>query len=187
MSQDVSLHTDIDQLFATYRDPLWQFIRARVGRHEDAEDILQEVWYQLSRTQDALTQPKAWLYRVARNQIIDRYRRQSMLWLEDLLGEMSEELADEPVSAPVWSSPPDTPEDALWRSEFWEVLYEALDGLPAAQREVFLRNEWEGSTLREIAEQTDTNLKTVISRKGYAVRQLRKRLADWFDEAMFHD
>ncbi len=186
MPKSLPAHTPLDDpalhaLIEAQREPLSRFVRARVSRPEEAEDLLQEVWYQLSRTW--LTQPlddaRAWLYRVARNQLIDHYRKRSALWLEEYLTQWDEDGA----YALDWLQADATdPELALWQSQFWEAFYQALDSLPEAQREVFLRHELEGLTLREIAEQSGTPLKTIISRKGYAVRRLRILLEDFWEE-----
>ncbi len=157
-------------IIESYESELSGFIRSRVARSEDAEDILQDVWLGFSRTlrQSDIGQPAAWLYRAARNRIIDQYRRRSTDWLEEYLDEDADG---------VWIDAED-PESLLYQEEFWEAFYEAVDSLPEKQRLVFLLNELEGITLREIAERQGEPLKTIISRKGYAVRQLRERLVD---------
>ena len=170
----------INGIIKTWQKPLMRFIQSRISSEEEAEDILQEVWYQLSKaiTQQDLTNPKAWLYQVARNKIIDSYRRKSADWLEEYLYEEDEEgyLQEALLEAD------DSPEVSYLQDQFWEELYGALDSLPENQREVFVLHELEGLTLREIAEQSGTNLKTVISRKGYAMRHLREQLHLLFEE-----
>jgi RNA polymerase sigma factor (sigma-70 family) len=161
---------------AQHQSALRRFVRSRVAVEADAEDILQEVWYQFSRLTEPLQQPQAWLFRVARNKLIDHYRKVSPDWLEDYLWEEGGNLLPEMLLSE------DEPGLEFLRAQFWEELYEALDSLPEAQREVFLLHELEGLTLREIAERQGANLKTVISRKGYALRQLRVALADLFEE-----
>lgn len=164
-------NVDIDRRKDTierFQSPLLAFIRSRVGALADAEDILQEVWLQFAyRDQkDELQSESGWLYRVARNKIIDYYRRTSTEWLEDF---MDEEIWEED-------------EDEMDVDFFWEEFYEALDILPTNQREVFVMNELEGLTLQEIAEATGEKLKTIISRKGYAVRRLRDQLEGFWEE-----
>lgn len=157
-----------EEIVADFHQPLLAFIRSRVGSPEDAEDILQDVWLQFAYRdpQDELKSESGWLYQVARNRIIDHYRRISPEWLEDFLyDEMWED--DEG----------DEPDPGY----FWEEFYEALDVLPANQREVFVMNELEGLTLQEIADASGEKLKTIISRKGYAVRRLRAQLAEIWD------
>ena len=166
-----------EHIIEKHRTALRAFIRLRVGSSATTDDVLQEVWYQLSkRDASTIQQPKAWLYQVARNKIIDHYRRKIPNWIEDYLDE------DEEYDTVDFLTDFHTPEDAYWQEEFWEAFYDALDHLPDSQRLVFVQNELEEVTLREIAEQTNTNLKTIISRKGYAVKRLREQLQYLFDD-----
>ncbi len=157
------------------------FVRARVPNEQDAEDMLQEIWFQLSRNlaKGEIQQPKAWLYRVARNKIIDAYRKKSEDWLEDYLYDPEDEEGYWEPEAMISDERPDL---AFLQQAFWEGFYEAIESLPEKQREVFMLNEWEDLTLREIAEQKGENLKTIISRKTYALQQLRLRLRNIFEE-----
>jgi len=164
---------------------LFGFIRGKVKTTEEAEDILQEVWYQFSRLSnlDELENVSAWLYRVAQNRVTDNYRKKKTENLEDFTYENDENeisfkeilLLDENAS----------PELAMFKEEFWNQLMQALDELPENQKEVFLLNEIEDFTLQEIADQKGENLKTIISRKGYAVKHLRKRLQHLYNELNF--
>lgn len=161
---------------------LFGFIRGKVKTTEEAEDILQDVWYQFSRLTnlDELENVSAWLYRVAQNRVTDNYRKKKTENLEDYTYENDENeisfkeilLLDETAN----------PELAIFKEQFWHELMEALDELPENQREVFLLNEIEDYTLQEIADQKNENLKTIISRKGYAVKHLRKRLQHLYNE-----
>lgn len=171
----------ITQIIEEYQAPLKSFIRSRLASEEDTEDILQEVWYQLSKNlpNGKIENTRAWLYRVARNKVIDSYRKKSADWLEEYVYE--EEEGDAYLIDSLLESD-ESPEMDFLREQFWEDMYEALDALPEKQREVFILNEWEGVTLREIAERRGENLKTIISRKGYAVRHLRERLQLIFEE-----
>lgn len=165
----------IVNVIGDYGQRLLAFIRSRVRSQEDAEDILQDVWYQLSRGVDLeeLENVGSWLYKTARNRIVDRYRKKSEITLSDRLADDEEVLLLDEL---------DLPNDEFFSEVFWEELMSALDGLPTAQREVFVRNEIDGLTLQEIADDQGANLKTVISRKRYAVQHLRKRLQDLYDE-----
>lgn len=164
---------------------LFGFVRGKVKTTEEAEDILQDVWYQFSRLSnlDELENVSAWLYRVAQNRVTDNYRKKKTENLEDYTYENDENeisfkeilLLDENAS----------PELALFKEEFWSELMQALDELPENQKEVFLLNEIEDFTLQEIADQKGENLKTIISRKGYAVKHLRKRLQHLYNELNF--
>ena len=163
-----------------YRQRLFGFIRARVSSTEDAEDILQEVWYQLSRliNLDDLESISGWLFRVARNQIIDRYRKTSDELYEDMLfeDEQGAEFKDILLGAAL------TPEDDLFKEIFWQELNNALQELPPAQREAFELHELQGYSLKEIAARSNENIKTIISRKQYAVKHLRKRLQELYND-----
>ena len=163
-----------------YRQRLFGFIRARVSSTEDAEDILQEVWYQLSRliNLDDLESVSGWLFRVARNQIIDRYRKSTDELYEDMLfeDEQGAEFKDILLGAAK------TPEDDLFKEIFWQELNSALQELPPAQREAFELHELQGYSLKEIAARNNENIKTIISRKQYAVKHLRKRLQELYDD-----
>lgn len=164
---------------------LFGFIRGKVKTTEEAEDILQDVWYQFSRLSnlDELENVSAWLYRVAQNRVTDNYRKKKTENLEDFTYENDENeisfkeilLLDENAS----------PELAMFKEEFWNQLMNALEDLPEIQREVFLLNEIEDFTLQEIADQKGENLKTIISRKGYAVKHLRKKLHNLYKEINF--
>jgi RNA polymerase sigma factor (sigma-70 family) len=164
---------------------LFGFIRGKVKTTEEAEDILQDVWYQFSRLSnlDELENVSAWLYRVAQNRVTDNYRKKKTENLEDFTYENDENeisfkeilLLDENTS----------PELAMFKEEFWNQLMDALEDLPENQREVFFLNEIEDFTLQEIADQKGENLKTIISRKGYAVKHLRKKLHNLYKEINF--
>ena len=166
---------NIIQAVRDYGKRLFYFIRGRVNTDEDAEDILQDVWYQFSNVleNEPIEQTSAWLFRVARNRIIDKYRKRQTTSLEDeVFGDGDEGngfreilLAD---SA--------TPETEHLRNLFWEQLFAALNELPEEQRQVFVWNELEDVPFAEIAKRTGEKINTLISRKRYAVLHLRKRL-----------
>ncbi|MCO4819133.1 MAG: sigma-70 family RNA polymerase sigma factor [Bacteroidetes bacterium] len=159
-----------------YGAQLAGFIRSKVGNNEDAKDILQDVWYQFSRLTnlDDIENISGWLYNVSRNRITDNYRKKKPASLEDFKVNDDENLFSFKEILLIDDS--GNPELALFKNLFWEELMSALDELPEKQREVFVLNEMEDKTLKEIAEETNENLKTIISRKGYAVKHLRKRL-----------
>jgi len=175
MSNTSQHEAEITDHIQQYEAELAAFIRSRVGRNEDADDLLQEVWYQLSKAlqQTAIKNVRAWVYRVARNKIIDLYRKQSPEGLEDLFFDEEEEESYAMESLMISD---ESPEVTYVQDQFWEALYEALDGLPEKQRQVFIQNELEGMTMREIAENEGVGLKTIISRKTYAIRVLRQQL-----------
>lgn len=175
----------IIQAVQDYGKRLFSFIRGRVKSDEDAEDILQDVWYQFSNALDRepIEQLSSWLFTVARNKITDKYRKQKMASLEDFTYEDEEgevNYKDALLADLV------TPEDKYLREIFWDELNKALKELPEEQRQVFVWNELEDRTFREISEMTGENIKTLISRKRYAVAFLRKRLENIYDEILTH-
>lgn len=164
-----------------YGNRLSRFIRGQVRTDEDAEDILQDVWYQLSRVVDldAIESISGWLFQVARNRITDSYRKKKEDPLTDW--ETTDEEGDVSFRE-ILLSDPKTPEDQFFKEIFWEELMAALDELPENQRSVFIQNELDDKTLQEIADESGENLKTIISRKRYAIQHLRKRLQSLYDE-----
>lgn len=161
---------------------LFRFIRSRVRSDQDTEDILQEVWLQFSRVLDVepIEQVSAWLYRVARNRIVDSQRKKRPLPLSALF--LTGEDDDDADPAEQLFVETESLEDEALRRIFREEMLRALSELPEAQRQVFVLNEIEGLSFQEIAERTGENIKTLISRKRYATRKLRARLAAFRDE-----
>jgi RNA polymerase sigma factor (sigma-70 family) len=165
-----------------YGKRLSGFIRGKVNSAEDAEDILQEVWYQLSNLPsiDEIESISGWLYSVARNKITDLFRKKKHKSLNDFSFENEDgALSFKEILLLDETSNPDL---AFFKELFWKELLAALDELPENQRQVFVQNELEDMTLQEIADQNHENLKTVISRKGYAVKHLRKKLNYLYNE-----
>ncbi len=162
---------------------LFGFIKQRVASTEDAEDILQEVFYQFAGNTEPIEQATGWLYKVARNKITDNYRKHKLPLADDILNgaETEEDNFDwKEMLLPADS----TPETEYIRNIFWEELQQALDELPPAQREVFMQNEIDGIAFKDIAEQTGESVATLISRKRYAVLHLRERLLIVKDELL---
>ncbi len=154
------------------------FIRRRVADREEVEDILQEVFFELIeayRLMKPIEQVGAWLYRVARNRITDRFRKRKpeAQFAENDEGLQLEELLPSPDAGP----------EALYaRGVLLDALEEALDELPTEQRDVFVAHEIEGRSFRELADETGVGINTLLSRKRYAVLHLRKRLQTIYDE-----
>ena len=174
---------NIVETVKNYSKRLFGFIRGKVNTDADAEDILQDVWYQFANTSATQTieEVSGWLFAVARNKITDRYRKKKPELLDDRLYETEDgELSFKDILLAV----NDNPEMEDFKELFWEALFEALEELPPVQRDVFILNELEDKTLREIADHTGENIKTVISRKRYAVQHLRKRLQYLYDELL---
>ena len=159
------------------------FIKQRVASTEDAEDILQEVFYQFAGNPEPIEQATGWLYKVARNKITDNYRKHKLPLADDVFkaGIGDDESFDwKEILLPAES----TPETEYLRNIFWEELKAALDELPKAQRDVFIQNEIEGVPFKDIAIQTGEAVATLISRKRYAVLHLRERLQVLKDELL---
>ncbi|UOQ75903.1 sigma-70 family RNA polymerase sigma factor [Hymenobacter sp. 5516J-16] len=176
----------IQEAVRTQRTRLLAFIRRRIPDETEAEDVLQDVFAELVESYRMLKpveQAAAWLFRVARNKITDLYRRKKPVSLED---EMALYAADGEENtlllADILPAPDDAPENRLLRETLMEALSDALAELPAAQRQVFIWHELEDKTFREMEEETGVPLKTLISRKHYAVQHLRKRLQTLYTE-----
>jgi RNA polymerase sigma factor (sigma-70 family) len=163
---------------------LRNFIRRRVADQGDAEDILQDVFYELVEAYRAM-QPEhvtAWLFQVARNRIVDLFRRKKREAARSGLAERVEEGGEMLQLEDLLPSPEAGPDAAFARSVLLDELDAALDELPDEQREVFIGHELMGYSFKEIAEQTGTSVNTLLSRKHYAVLHLRERLRDIHDE-----
>lgn len=172
--------------FLKEKDKLLGFIRSRVSTVEEAEDILQDVFYQFIagfQTIESLDRVTSWLYSVARNKIIDRYRRNaSRPQRTDFEVQTG---SDEEVPLTLQEILPDldnTPEATLLREAIWDEITDALAELPTDQREVFIQNEMEEKSFREIAETTGVSINTLLSRKRYAIMALRKRLQSFYND-----
>lgn len=173
----------ISEAISRDKSRLRNFIRKRVADQGDAEDILQDVFYELVelyRMMKPVEQVTAWMFLVARNRITDLFRRKQreglrnepavtedgeVRWLEELL-----------------PSPDAGPEAAYARSVLAEELEDALDELPDEQREVFIAHELMGYSFKELAQQSGISVNTLLSRKHYAVLHLRQRLQAIYDE-----
>lgn len=170
---------DIQESVRENRNRLFGFIRNRVRSDEDAEDILQEVWFQLSRliSLEEIESISAWLFRIARNKITDFYRKSREEsydnWLE---GDEGGKWQD------ILFGQPENDIDEMYKDMFWQTLMEALDEMPENQKDAFVKSELEGLKLREIAAETGESIKTITSRKSYAIKHLRKRLKELYDE-----
>jgi RNA polymerase sigma factor (sigma-70 family) len=164
-----------------YSRQLFGFIRSRVKTNEDAEDILQDVWYQFSNLAavDDIDNIGGWLYRVARNRIIDKSRKKKDVLLDDFSYEDDDGVSF--FSAILASDEGDAEMQSMQRL-FWDALMDALQELPEKQRNVFVWNELEDMTLQQIADRENENIKTIISRKRYAVIHLRSRLETLYNE-----
>lgn len=174
----------ISETIAREQARLRQFIRNRVSDDGDAEDIFQEVFYELVdayRLMKPVEQVGAWLFRVARNRIIDLFRskRPAVLGNDSMSAAEGGETRQWEDLLP---SPDAGPEAAYARGVLLEELDAALEDLPEEQRDVFVAHEIEGHSFKELSEATGVSVNTLLSRKRYAVLQLRRRLQAIYNE-----
>jgi RNA polymerase sigma factor (sigma-70 family) len=173
----------ISEIVAEERSRLRNFIRRRVPDPSDAEDIVQEVFYELveaNRLLIPIEHVTGWLFRVARNRIIDLFRKKKPEIFSDAAveGEGGKLLRIEDLLP----SPDAGPEALYFRSVLFDELEVALDELPKEQRDVFVAHELEGRSFKEMAAETGVSVNTLLSRKRYAVLHLRERLQSIYDE-----
>ena len=173
----------ISDAIAREQARLSNFIRKRVPDIADAEDILQDVFYELVesyRLMKPVEQVSAWLFRVARNRITDLFRRKKPQSLQDetRAGEDGEAL----LLSDLLPSPDAGPAAVYARGVLLDELDAALDELPEEQREVFVAHEIEGRGFKELAARSGLPVNTLLSRKHYAVLHLRQRLKNVYDE-----
>jgi RNA polymerase sigma factor (sigma-70 family) len=170
------------------RGRLLAFIRRRVLDAAEAEDVLQEALYELvaaHRLMQPVEQAGAWLMRVARNRIIDRFRKKKPELLADQGVEFDE---DDDVGSleDLLPSPDDGPDAVAMRELMLEKIAAALDELPREQRDVFVAQELEGASFKELSARWNVGVNTLLSRKRYAILHLRQRLkavyAEWLEE-----
>jgi len=172
----------VSDTISKYSKQLFSFIKNKVNIIEDAEDILQEVWFQFSKLSnlDDLENVSSWLYTVSRNKITDFYRKNKTDNLEDYTYE--DDQGDFQIKDILLMDTTNNPELAFFKKILWDELFKALEELPLEQKEVFILNEIEEKTLKEISEEKNENIKTIISRKGYAIKHLRKKLLPLYQE-----
>jgi RNA polymerase sigma factor (sigma-70 family) len=179
---------DVGTLVTAYKPRLKAFIHKRVSNKEDAEDILQDVFYQLAKVDTAMNpieQVAAWLYRVARNMIINKQIKKKEEELpyyqndhdDDMMKDISEMLFSNQTSP--------SPETEYLRSLMWVELENALAELPQEQREVFEKTELDGLSFKEISKETGVAVNTLLSRKRYAILHLRERLFELYEEIIY--
>jgi RNA polymerase sigma factor (sigma-70 family) len=162
---------------------LRNFIRKRVADQGDAEDILQDVFYELIeayRLMKPIEQVGAWLFRVARNRITDRFRKQRTEAVRERIagGESGDAIRLEELLPSAEAGP----EAVYARNVLLEELEDALSELPEEQRAVFIAHELEGRSFKELAAESGASVNTLLSRKRYAVLHLRRRLQAIYDE-----
>ncbi len=172
---------ELEEIYREYRDPLKGYISKRIPGSEEGEDILQNVFYQLSKTDlvdNPITHISSWLYTVARNQILDRKKKKTETRFRTYENAEGESCSQEELIEGEESSP----EDAFLHGMVREEMAAALAELPPEQRTVFELTEMEGISFREISDSTGIPVNTLISRKRYAVLHLREKLRHLYEE-----
>lgn len=174
----------VEQAVARERNRLFNFIKTKVSDTGDAEDILQDVFFQLWQgyhTIESLEKLTSWMFRVARNKIIDRYRKQKPEAFSNM------QIVGDEGEAPlllseIISDSGSSPDDVYTRELIWDSIETVLGELPVKQRDVFVWHELEGLSFKKMSENTGDSMNTLLSRKRYAVNYLRKRLQDIYNE-----
>ena len=179
------MNNNIADIFNMYRRKLLVFINDRVSREEDAEDILQDVFLRLIQTEEttSVMQISGWLYRVARNCIIDRSRKQQEERIPQVIIQQGDDLFIREITE-VLNDENQSPEKEYLRTLVWEELEKALDELPLEQRVIFEQTELNGVTFRELSIENGIPVETLLSRKHYAVKHLRKRLKEIYEDLL---
>lgn len=165
---------------------LFSFIRNRVREQEEAEDIFQDVMFELTasyRLMQPIEKMAAWLYRVARNKITDKYRKKRPVLLNDQMVYKGDD-DDQLFLQDLIKSSEESPDKDFDQALIQIALESALDELPFEQRDVFIKHELEGLSFKEISNETGESVNTLLSRKRYAVLHLREKLRDLYEELM---
>jgi RNA polymerase sigma factor (sigma-70 family) len=179
---------NVEKLIKIHQPRLTSFIRKRVPNRKDAEDILQDVFYQLIKTIENTVNPieqvTAWLYRVARNMIINKgkkmHEEKYLVFQYNNEGEILKEFSEV-----LFNDDNPTPETEYLRSFVWKELETALSELPPEQKEAFELTELDGLSVKEVARALDIPTNTLLSRKHYAVVHLRKRLSGLYADILY--
>jgi len=184
MAMPKSLDTKIEGTIKRERRRLLDFIRRRIRITDDAEDILQDVFFQLIisyETIESIERVSAWLFQVARNKIIDRGRKKELDLVQDIqVGNVDENIKFVNL-IDILPDPGSLTDQPLLRDTIRESLAAALEELPEDQREVFVMHELEDRSFKEISMVTGISVNTLLSKKRYAVLHLRHRLTDLFE------
>ncbi|MFZ6693432.1 RNA polymerase sigma factor [Undibacterium sp. SXout20W] len=176
-------HSAITEAVVRFRKKLAGFILRRVADASEAEDILQDVFYELVEAYqfpETVEQVSAWLYQVARFRIIDRFRKKKELSLQEQRDDLSGDEDDTSLDL-MLPSPDEGPDAVFARKMMLQELQRAIEELPENQRDVFIAHELEGQSFRDMALQTGISMNTLLARKRYAVLALRSRLQEIYD------
>ncbi len=179
----MDLALQIENLFRTDRKKFLGFIRQRVRSQEEAEDILQDVFTNVlaasANVQKPIENIASWVFTAVRNRIIDSYRKKRAETFSDM---QTPGQAEDGVDTfeNFLGDASSSPESDLLRKTIWQSVQDGLKELPNEQREVFVKNEFEGISFREMSEETGVNINTLLARKRYAVLHLRKKLKELY-------
>ena len=180
----VNKEQHISQVFTSEQGRITNFVKKQVGSLEEAEDIVQDVFYYFSDGFDEITDLQksiSWIYKVAKNKVIDFIRKKKTYALEDQ--HVTQEEGDEFLNmSDLLPSHESLPDNQMTQNLIWEEVNWCLAQLPDEQREVFEKHELEGISFQKISEDTGDSVNTLISRKRYAVLRLREHLAYIFKE-----
>ena len=176
----------ISETVNNYGEKLMSFIQPKVKSNEDAEDILQEVWYQFSNitNMSQIVNVGSWLFTATRNKITDSYRKKKTANLDDFAYDDEDEVNS--IRELLLIDNEKNPELKLFQEDIWNAIFIALEQLPEKQRVVYVQNELEDKTLQQIADEQNENIKTIISRKQYAVKYLRNQLKQLYEDLNSH-
>ena len=181
--EQIKLALQIEHLFKTDRKKFLWFIRQRVRSQEEAEDILQDVFTNVLAASKNIQKPieniASWVFTAVRNRIIDSYRKKRAETFSDMQTPSQAEDGVDSFENFLGNSET-SPEHDLIRKTIWESVQNSLEELPPEQKEVFVKNEFEGVSFREMSEETGVNINTLLARKRYAVLHLRKQLKDLY-------
>lgn len=180
----MDLALQIEQLFRTDRKKYLGFIRQRVRNQEEAEDILQDVFTNVLAASKDASKPidnlASWVFTSVRNRIIDSYRKKRTDSFADLGSKENKDDGLDYVERFLGDFSYN-PEHDLVRRTIWDSVIEGLEEIPEEQKWVFVKNEFEGVSFREMSDETGVNINTLLARKRYAVLYLRKKLQELYD------
>ena len=180
----MDLAYQIEQLFRTDRKKFLGFIRQRVRSQEEAEDILQDVFTNVLSASKNVQKPieniASWVFTAVRNRIIDSYRKKRAETFSDMQSPSAQEEGMDSFENFLKDVGAD-PETDLIRKTIWDSVQEGLDLLPQEQKDVFVKNEFEGISFREMSEEMGVNINTLLARKRYAVLHLRNHLKELYN------
>ncbi len=180
---------NIGDIVEKYSSPLLSYIQSQVKSREDAEDILQDVLYQLARVNETqeykIDRISSWLYRVAHNMVVNFWRKKRELSLSSLFD--TEDNICENIALTLAYPADDGPEAAYFRKLIWDELGNALAELPPEQSEIFCLTVFDGVPVKDISSITGVPVATLLSRKHYAVRHMRERFHELYYELITKD